>query len=67
MTPEALATVVIFLAAQAGILIWILSRHDSQLIALRELVKTLTVRGSEQNHSIGVLEGINEATKDIKN
>jgi hypothetical protein len=66
MNPEALATVVIFLAAQAGVLIWILSRHDTELVALRELVKSLTLRGSDQNHSIGVLEGFNEGTKDTR-
>jgi hypothetical protein len=66
MTPEALASVVIFLSAQAGILIWVLSRHDSELAALRETAKNLTSRGSDTNHSIGVLEGINERNKEEK-
>jgi hypothetical protein len=52
--------VVIFLAAQAGALIWILSRHDADLRNLRGWVGHIANSGDINGRNIGKLEGVNE-------
>ena len=52
--------IIIFLAAQAGALIWILSRHDADLRNLRGWVSHIANAGDINGRNIGKLEGVNE-------
>lgn len=57
------SAIVLFLLAQAGALIWILSRHDTDIRNLRWWVQHIARLGDLNGRNIGVLEGINEAEK----
>ena len=57
------SAIVLFLLAQAGALIWILSRHDTDIRNLRGWVQHIARLGDVNGRNIGVLEGINEAEK----
>ena len=57
------SAIVLFLLAQAGALIWILSRHDTDIRNLRGWVQHIARLGELNGRNIGVLEGINEAEK----
>ena len=57
------AGIAIFLLTQAGLLIWILSRHDAQIQNLTGWMRRLENRGDVNGRNIGVLEGINEGVR----
>ena len=57
------AGIAIFLLTQAGLLIWILSRHDAQIQNLTGWMRRLEDRGDVNGRNIGVLEGINEGVR----
>jgi hypothetical protein len=57
------SAIVLFLLAQAGALIWILSRHDTDIRNLRGWVQHIARLGELNGRNIGVLEGINESEK----
>ena len=57
------AGIAIFLLTQAGLLIWILSRHDAQIQNLTGWIRRLEDRGDVNGRNIGVLEGINEGER----
>jgi hypothetical protein len=57
------SAIILFLLAQAGTLIWILSRHDTDIRNLRGWVQHIAHLGELNGRNIGVLEGINEAEK----
>jgi hypothetical protein len=59
------AGIVIFLLTQAGLLIWILSRHDAQIQNLIGWMRRLEDRGDVNGRNIGVLEGINEGERKV--
>ena len=54
------SAIILFLLAQAGALIWILSRHDTDIRNLRGWVQHIARLGDTNGRNIGVLEGINE-------
>ena len=58
------SAIVLFLLAQAGALIWILSRHDTDIRNLRGWVQHIARLGEANGRNIGVLEGINKADKE---
>jgi hypothetical protein len=55
--------IALFLLTQAGVLIWILSRHDAQIQNLTGLMRRLEDRSDVNGRNIGVLEGINEGER----
>ena len=55
--------IVIFLAAQAGMLIWILSRHDAEIKNLKGWIGSVAHQGSVNGRNLGVLQGINDEKK----
>lgn len=57
------AGIAIFMLTQAGLLIWILSRHDAQIQNLTGWMRRLENRGDVNGRNIGVLEGINEGVR----
>jgi hypothetical protein len=57
------SAIVLFLFAQAGTLVWVLSKHDAKIDILTALFTQLSSRGAAHNHAIGVLEGIREGEK----
>ena len=57
------SAIILFLLAQAGALIWILSRHDTDIRNLRGWVQHIARLSDVNGRNIGVLEGINEAEK----
>jgi hypothetical protein len=59
------AGIAIFLLTQAGLLIWILSRHDAQIQYLIGWMRRLEDRGDVNGRNIGVLEGINEGERKV--
>ena len=50
---------VLFMLAQGGALIWILSRHDAQIQNLIGWMRWVEERSDVNGRNIGVLEGIN--------
>ena len=58
------SAIVLFLLAQAVTLIWILSRHDTDIRNLRGWVQHIARLGDVNGRNIGVLEGINKAGKE---
>ena len=57
------SAIVLFLLAQAVTLIWILSRHDTDIRNLRVWVQHIARLSDVNGRNIGVLEGINKANK----
>jgi hypothetical protein len=55
--------IALFLLTQAGVLIWILSRHDTQIQNLTGLMRRLEYRSDVNGRNIGMLEGINEGER----
>ncbi len=58
------SAIMLFLLAQAGALIWILSRHNTDIRNLRGWVQHISRLGEANGRNIGVLEGINKADKE---
>jgi hypothetical protein len=52
--------IALFLLTQAGVLVWILSRHDAQIQNLTGWMTRLEKNSDLNGRNIGVLEGINE-------
>ena len=57
------SAIILFLLAQAGALIWILSRHDAEIKNLKGWIGSVAHQGSVNGRSLGVLEGINDEKK----